>query len=93
MRIRRYSHRTGIAVHEPDPFCGIEGHQTNLEWSIGFTLRFVDRVAEVVDPDGNVVVRDGGQLSDAGGGTSARGDGWFSVCVIDGRFYTSRTDP
>jgi hypothetical protein len=56
-------------------------------------MRIVDGVAEVVDPDDTVVVHDGGQLRDAGGGASARGHGWFSVCVINGHFYTSRTVP
>jgi hypothetical protein len=69
------------------------GRRINLEWPVGFALRVADGIAQVVDPDDNVVVRDGGQLRDAGGGTSARGDDWFSVCVINGRFYTSRTDP
>jgi hypothetical protein len=61
------------------------GHGLNLEWPVGFTLRTTDGVAEVVDPNGDVVIRDGGQLIGAGGGSSARGDGWFSVCSIDGR--------
>jgi hypothetical protein len=68
------------------------GRHTNLEWPVGFKLRVAHGVAEVVDPDDNVVVRDGGQLKEAGGGASARGEGWFSVCIINGHFYTS-TNP
>jgi hypothetical protein len=80
-----------LAVHvDPrfDPPTWIEGadggHALKVEWPSGFSLRTTDGVAEVVDPDGNVVVRDGGQLTDAGGGASARGDGWFSVCILGG---------
>lgn len=68
------------------------GHGLNLEWPVGFTLRTADGVAQVVDPDGNVVARDGGRLTDAAGGGSARGDDWFSVCIINGRFDTSLTN-
>jgi hypothetical protein len=69
-----------------------DGRRTNLEWPIGFSLRVTGDVAEVVDPDGIVVARDGTQLTEAGGGTSARGDDWFAVCIIGGRHYTT-ADP
>lgn len=59
--------------------------RTNLEWPIGFRLRTSNGVAEVVDPDGRVVARDGQRLEDVGGGASERGPDWFAVCQIDGR--------
>jgi hypothetical protein len=55
-------------------------------------LGTTDGVAEVVDPDGNVVARDGDELTHVGGGASTRGDGWFSVCIINGRGYSRATD-
>jgi hypothetical protein len=67
-----------------------EGGRTYLEWPVGFTLHLSGGVAEIVDPDGVAVVRDGGRLSSAlGGGASARGEDWFSVCGIGSRLYTT----
>jgi len=68
------------------------GTRTNLEWPVGFSLRVSGDVAEVVDPDGTVVARDGAELIDAGGGTSARGENWLAVCGIGDRAYTT-ADP
>jgi len=71
---------------------GADGTRTNLEWPIGFQLRVTGAVAEVVDPDGVVVARDGEELADAGGEGSARGEEWFAVCSIGDRQYTT-ADP
>ena len=71
---------------------GADGTRENLEWPIGFQLRVTGAMAEVVDPDGVVVARDGEELADAGGGSSARGEEWFAVCSIGDRQYTA-ADP
>jgi hypothetical protein len=76
-----------------DPPTWIVSPRTNLEWPVGFRLQVTNGVGEVVDPDGTVVVRDGGQLVGAFGGASARGGSWFAVCGIGSRYYTTSTRP
>lgn len=82
------------ALHEPvtlrvdrttDPpilgFVGPDGRPATLRWSYGVSAREIDGVAEVVMPDGSLVVREGEQTVMAlGGGSSGQGD-VFGVCI------------
>lgn len=82
------------ALHEPvtlrvdrstDPpilgFVGPDGRPATLRWSYGVSAREIGGVAEVVMPDGSLVVREGKQTVMAlGGGSSGQGD-VFGVCI------------
>lgn len=81
------------AVHvdpDADPPTWVDqpnGARTHLEWPTGFSIRVNGEIAEVVDPDGFVVVTDGDPLAGVGGGVSARGEEWFAVCSIGDKTY------
>ena len=86
------------ALHEPvtlrvdrstDPpilgFVGPDGRPATLRWSYGVSAREIGGVAEVVMPDGSLVVREGEQTVMAlGGGSSGQGD-VFGVCITSPR--------
>jgi len=91
-----------LALHEPVTlqvdraarpsvlhFLGTDGREVGLQWSIGVSAREIDGVAEVVMPDGSLIVREGEDSVIAlGGGFLGVGD-VFSVCLTTPR----RLDP
>lgn len=70
-------------------FLAADGREVGLQWSIGISAREIDGVAEVVMPDGTLIVREGEEsVMDLGGGFLAAGD-VFGVCLTAPR----RLDP
>lgn len=62
-------------------FLAADGREVGLQWSIGISAREIDGVAEVVMPDGSLIVREGEESVMAlGGGNLGAGD-VFSVCL------------
>lgn len=62
-------------------FLAADGREVGLQWSIGISAREIDGVAEVVMPDGSLIVREGEESVMAlGGGFLGAGD-VFSVCL------------
>lgn len=62
-------------------FLGADGREVGLQWSIGISAREIDGVAEVVMPDGSLIVREGEESVMAlGGGFLGAGD-VFGVCL------------
>lgn len=62
-------------------FLAADGREVGLQWSIGISAREIGGVAEVVMPDGSLIVREGEQSVMAlGGGNVGTGD-VFSVCL------------
>lgn len=62
-------------------FLAADGREVGLQWSIGISAREIDGVAEVVMPDGTLIVREGEESVVAlGGGFLGAGD-VFSVCL------------
>lgn len=62
-------------------FLASDGREVGLQWSIGISAREIDGVAEVVMPDGSLIVREGEEsVIGLGGGFLGAGD-IFSVCL------------
>ena len=62
-------------------FLAADGREVGLQWSIGISAREIDGVAEVVMPDGSLIVREGEKSVMAlGGGGLGAGD-VFGVCL------------
>ncbi len=57
------------------------GADVRLRWSVGISAREIDGVAEVVLPDGTIVVREGEQSRVALGGGFTGDDDAFFVCL------------
>lgn len=62
-------------------FLAADDREVGLQWSIGISAREIDGVAEVVMPDGSLIVREGEEsVMPLGGGFLGAGD-VFSVCL------------
>ncbi|MGK2851063.1 MAG: hypothetical protein ACSLFN_09165 [Candidatus Limnocylindrales bacterium] len=62
-------------------FLAADGREVGLQWSIGTSAREIDGVAEVVMPDGSLIVREGEEsVLELGGGYLGAGD-VFSACL------------
>lgn len=61
------------------------GRKVSVAWPDGFSARLVDGVAELVDPNGIIVGREGDRLDNLGGGSDDSGR--FNVCSIGSVTY------
>ena len=63
-------------------FIGSDGGEVKLTWSYGISAWEIDGVAEVVLPDGEIIVREGelSRIDLGGGGAGPNGD-TFGVCI------------
>lgn len=62
-------------------FLGADGREVGLQWSIGISAREIDGVAEVVMPDGSLIVREGEESVMALGGGGLGAGNVFGVCL------------
>lgn len=62
-------------------FLGADGREVGLQWSIGISAREIDGVAEVVMPDGSLIVREGEESVMVLGGGNLGAGNVFGVCL------------
>lgn len=62
-------------------FLAADGREVGIQWSIGISAREIDGVAEVVMPDGSLIVREGEESVMALGGGGIGAGNVFGVCL------------
>lgn len=60
------------------------GEQINLVWPHGFTAIITNGLAELIDPEGRVIAREGDDLQNLGGGSLRNA---FFVCSVGSKTY------